>query len=927
MPDTTRPESGRASDPKRRVRRRLNPATCTEEELIAHLATDPATGLSHKEARRRQTAITAVPLYRTTDCRFSLALRRVLREPALWMLLGVSLISLFFSRVVLGLVCLLLTVGYTLLCAGFLLHADRVDAAMQVSDTPLSRVRRGGRWLRIPAAGIVKGDILTLMAGDMIPADCRLLSTENFAVSERPLDATHKGASAVSLLKDAAAMPDQTGNFRYSPVNMVFAGGVVESGTAVAAVVAVGSETHLGGLVGGVDPAHPARLPRLCRDGAKWLSYYNVALVCLLIPVIAIGIFTLGRKLEFLDIFLASLSLSTVTLTEHMLARGIFALASARRAAATDRDAINTADIKTSPDAETLTTVTDLFLVGSAALHDGIPHPVTLQVDTTVYQCDAPEADEYARALAELLYLYRHGLRELSPVRALHPLSEQSTLDALITALTEWAELDTDAALLRLKEIRPEDDGISAIFPTADGNRRLTVRLTDDATALCACHEIFSAGPTRRAAGLPDTARPTPADEHLEALLRAYDAARREGLSALFVMTRTGNRETLRAMLTYAPAICRKTEGNIRSLEAAGIRVTAFLHNEQGADIRALTACGFGEITRLDREAGGKHPPLTRLMDKGARAFVGCSEAAILEAVRDLRTEGRVVAVLATEGRDLAVLDAADLPMTCAPSLFAPAYAEDGRIGLPLATCRELHLDRPDGTPDSPMAPDLARRRAAVIVRRTSREGGGLGGVRRALVAADHAKATVDRVYRFLLLSQLARVVGVLFPLCLGLATMTAPALLVSGFVVDTVVLLCAMHLPLPTAPVRRRRFSEGLDRPWITLRREIILTAVAAALPWVAIGIITFIEGSPSYRLPPLTAVLTFALQWVLLCTDPLPRRNRTAFLGGFALILVYIGSVAAAIAADMPLWRLLIIPLISPLAYALGDRLTRRH
>jgi hypothetical protein len=37
----------------RRVRRKINPATAPVEELLSHLATDPAAGLSQKEAERR----------------------------------------------------------------------------------------------------------------------------------------------------------------------------------------------------------------------------------------------------------------------------------------------------------------------------------------------------------------------------------------------------------------------------------------------------------------------------------------------------------------------------------------------------------------------------------------------------------------------------------------------------------------------------------------------------------------------------------------------------------------------------------------------------------------------------------------------------------------------------------------------------------
>ena len=133
----------------RRVRRKINPATASVEELLTHLATDPAAGLSPKEAERRLNASAAKPLYATHARSFADCVKAVSREPALWLLLAVSLISLFFDRVTLGLVCLLLGLGNTALSAFFLYRASAVDAAMAAYDAPLCRVLRGRRICRV----------------------------------------------------------------------------------------------------------------------------------------------------------------------------------------------------------------------------------------------------------------------------------------------------------------------------------------------------------------------------------------------------------------------------------------------------------------------------------------------------------------------------------------------------------------------------------------------------------------------------------------------------------------------------------------------------------------------------------------------------------------------------------------------------------
>ena len=483
----------------RKVRRRINPATASVDDLLTHLAVDPSSGLSPKEAERRLAASAAKPLYRAPARSFADCVKSVVREPALWLLLAVALISLFFDRVALGLVCLLLGLGNTALSAFFLYRAAAVNAAMAAYDAPISRVLRGRRICRVGASELARGDIILFYPGDMIPADCRLLRSAGLVVSEREID-TDPARPAHRLEKDATAEPESVGSFRLSPVNMVFAGGVCEEGFAIAVVIAVGSETHLGGLTGGLESPRAGKRPALFKSASRVLSLYNLGLLFLILPVTALGIFTLGDRYELLDIFLASVAVAAVTLTEQVLAKGSFLNAALRRRAADQRDAVNSADLKSPTDPELLTEVTDLILVGSAALHDGQSHAETLLLGDRFYHVDRPEADEHAKAVAELAFLYRHGL-------AMHPAAggegsvSTDTVTTLADALSDWAEIDTDALLVRAKDVRGEANGISAVFPTADGNRRMTVQITPSFEYVKACNTRCEDGLTLPCSG------------------------------------------------------------------------------------------------------------------------------------------------------------------------------------------------------------------------------------------------------------------------------------------------------------------------------------------------------------------------------------------------------------------------------------------
>lgn len=891
-------------------RRRINPATAPLDELCAHLATDPAAGLSPGEAERRLDRSTAKPLYATTARRFGECLKRACKEPALWLLLAVSVIALFFDRVGLGLVCLAWAGGNAVLAAYFLYRADRVDAAMQAYDAPLARVMRNRRILRVGANNLVRGDVIILHPGDMVPADCRLLSAENLVVGERELDGTDLDRPMVRLKKDAYATVTD-GDFRLSPENMVFAGGVVEEGSARALVVAVGSDTHLGGLIGQVAPAHTGHMPARFKKASGYLSVYNLALVFFIVPVTAVGIFTLGDRYELLDIFLSSLALATVTLTEHLLARGLFAAATVRRDAATDRDGINAVDIKTSDDAEKLTALTDLILVGTAALHDGEYHPETLHVGETVYRCDRPEADDMARAAVELLYLYCHNPAPL-PAVGEGSTDRSALVSALSDALCDWSELDTEALMVKVKDIRCEDDGVSGVFPTATGHERVYIRVTADFEEAAACR--FCDLGTHRMP-LEESGR--------NALYRAHRHAARTGYRMLYILTRTEGQTAVRAMITYAPHICRKTAGCIKAMEAAGIRVTAFLRDVSDEHTRVLAACGLTDSVPADVPPadGTPRPPAVERVSDGCRAFEGCTDEYVMDYISALRAEGRVVGVLSVEDADMRLLNAADLAMTCAPSLYTAA--ESGMVRLsPLTGEMAVGRKSPfpegqDGLPDGDCATDLCRRRADIILRRSATAGGGLGGVRRALLCADHDKEALDATVRFVTVSQLARLLAVLLPLCFGLALTSAPALFLSGLAVDLTVLLASVRLPLPTAPHARRSADAGLTAPRRFVRTALIPAAVSMAVAWLIAGIGRMANVDFGADLGYYSLLCLLGLQIAVFRFSPLPRRNRTAFFATLTLALIYVGAIAVALGAGLSLLWCLIVPLAAPAVY----------
>lgn len=101
-------------------------------------------------------------------------------------------------------------------------------------------VLRGGEWKEMPRRDVVPGDIIRLSAGDLVPADARLLIARDIYVQQGMLT-----GESLPVDKEATGEPAST---KADADNMVFLGTSVVSGTATAEVTATGARTAFGDI-------------------------------------------------------------------------------------------------------------------------------------------------------------------------------------------------------------------------------------------------------------------------------------------------------------------------------------------------------------------------------------------------------------------------------------------------------------------------------------------------------------------------------------------------------------------------------------------------------------------------------------------------------------------------------------------------------
>jgi len=118
--------------------------------------------------------------------------------------------------------------------------ADAAAAKLKAMINVTATVIREGKAREVPLRELVPGDIVKLSAGDMIPADVRLLSCKDLFI----IQATLTGESLPVEKFDARETRESSSPLDAS--NLCFLGTSVESGAAQAVVVETGPQTYLG---------------------------------------------------------------------------------------------------------------------------------------------------------------------------------------------------------------------------------------------------------------------------------------------------------------------------------------------------------------------------------------------------------------------------------------------------------------------------------------------------------------------------------------------------------------------------------------------------------------------------------------------------------------------------------------------------------
>jgi Mg2+-importing ATPase len=119
-------------------------------------------------------------------------------------------------------------------------RSERAIERLRDRVAPTATALRDGKWKEIQRRDVVPGDIFRLSAGDLVPADGRLLIARDLYVQQGMLTGESLPTDKEATGEPASAKADAR--------NMVFLGTSIVSGTATAEVVATGARTAFGDI-------------------------------------------------------------------------------------------------------------------------------------------------------------------------------------------------------------------------------------------------------------------------------------------------------------------------------------------------------------------------------------------------------------------------------------------------------------------------------------------------------------------------------------------------------------------------------------------------------------------------------------------------------------------------------------------------------
>ncbi|VVB98174.1 Potassium-transporting ATPase ATP-binding subunit [uncultured archaeon] len=211
----------------------------------------------------------------TSESRSKLKLAlEIFGNPLVALMLVMALISFFTGQYVTTAIIVLMVMISTVLNYYQEIKADAAAEKLKALVRTTATVIRNGVEKEIPLANVVPGDIIHLSAGDIIPADVRLVQSKDLFINQSTLT-----GESLPVEKHA---PAEKGARLFELQSICFMGTSVESGTAHAVAVLTGKSSYFGAIAESLEKKVETGFEKGIRD-FTWLM---IKLIIVMAPLV-----------------------------------------------------------------------------------------------------------------------------------------------------------------------------------------------------------------------------------------------------------------------------------------------------------------------------------------------------------------------------------------------------------------------------------------------------------------------------------------------------------------------------------------------------------------------------------------------------------------------------------------------------------------
>lgn len=264
-------------------------------------------GLSEEEASTRLSQYGTNSIAREKRILLPRRLWNNISNPLVLLLLALGVVSFFTGDVRATLVILIMVVLGVALRFFQEMRADNAAAKLKAMVRNTATVLRDGVEKEIPLKSIVPGDIVHLAAGDMVPADVKLLSAKDLFLNQSALTGESRP------VEKKAELPSLTIKNPLELPNICFLGSNVESGCGTAIVVHTGDQTYFGSLAASIVGQ---RILTSFDKGVNNFTWLMIKFILVMVPIVFL--LNVLTKHDWFEAFLFALAVA-VGLTPEML--------------------------------------------------------------------------------------------------------------------------------------------------------------------------------------------------------------------------------------------------------------------------------------------------------------------------------------------------------------------------------------------------------------------------------------------------------------------------------------------------------------------------------------------------------------------------------------------------------------------------------